>query len=83
MTTSYITDRSITDRFRCAALADEIIAEIPGHAEARHLSPGEVALALWLALYCDLLGNELTPSVLFELAHRAAAESTARQSEES
>ncbi len=61
-------------------LADEIIAEMPDRAEARNISPGRVALAVWLALYCDLLGDEWTSEALFDLARKAAADHAARES---
>jgi len=59
----------------CEALADDIVAGIPALAEARGLPAGRVALAVWLALFCDLADTEgggARMGDLFELARHSA-----------
>ena len=68
----FITDS--TRRAACEALADEIVSRIPVLAEARGLPTVQVALAAWLALFCDLIGTETDESKvrkLFQMARRA------------
>ena len=51
----------------CEALADEIASGIPGLAEARNLSPSKIAQALWLALFYDLVGDDVDGSIASSL----------------
>ncbi|MEI6984498.1 MAG: hypothetical protein WCK65_00055 [Rhodospirillaceae bacterium] len=63
----------------CEALADEIVSKIPELAETRGLPPPSVAVAVWLALFCDLVGkaSEARMNELFVMARRAVAKVSA------
>ena len=55
--TKNIQDNSVQSS-ACEGLADEIASGIPALAEARGLPTRGVARSLWIALFCDIIGDD-------------------------